>query len=87
MTTREQHIEWCRARALAELDAGGPDAIADAITSMTSDLRKHPTTAADAAHGLTGAMPIGVEMAHLEMYSGVGMRTDSEVRRWIQDYR
>ncbi len=87
MTTREQHIEWCRARALAELDAGGPHAPADAITSMTSDLRKHKSTAADAAHGLTGSIPIGVELAHLELYAGVGMRTDAEVRRWILDYR
>ncbi|MGN2634648.1 hypothetical protein ACTD5D_00325 [Nocardia takedensis] len=85
--TREQHIEWCRARALAELDAGGPNAIAAAVDSMTSDLRKHQSTAADAAHGITGAMPVGVELAHLELISGTGMRTADDVREWIQNYR
>jgi TolA-binding protein len=39
--TREEHLEWCKQRALEYLDQGK---IVDAITSMMSDLAKHPET-------------------------------------------
>jgi hypothetical protein len=41
MKTREEHLEWCKTRArdyLAKRD------ITNAVTSMLSDLRKHPET-------------------------------------------
>ena len=39
--TREQHMEWCKGRALEYLDKGD---VANAIASMLSDLAKHPET-------------------------------------------
>src|SRR5262249_1375543 len=40
--TREEHLQWCKDRALEYLDEGN---LASAIASMTSDLTKHPETA------------------------------------------
>lgn len=37
--TRDEHLEWCKKRALAYLDAGY---LTQAVTSMLSDLSKHP---------------------------------------------
>lgn len=39
--TREEHIKWCKERAIFELDHSGP---IEAITSMMSDLGKHHET-------------------------------------------
>lgn len=38
---RKKHLEWCEKRALEYLDAGD---MANAVTSMMSDLDKHPDT-------------------------------------------
>jgi len=38
--TREEHLKWCKERALAYL----PHDPREAITSMMSDIRKHPET-------------------------------------------
>ena len=88
---RAAHIAWCKTRALAELDAGGEFAVADALTSMTSDLRKHASTAGDLDHGMTGVAPVGVEIAFLEALNGIsGMGTAQApevVREWIESYR
>lgn len=40
--TRTEHLAWCKRRALEYLDLGEPQT---AITSMMSDLKKHPGTA------------------------------------------
>lgn len=39
--TREEHLQWCKQRALEYLDQGN---VVDAIASMTSDLSKHEET-------------------------------------------
>lgn len=39
--TRAEHMAWAKQRALAALDAEGPQA---ALQSMLSDLGKHPDT-------------------------------------------
>lgn len=39
--TRAKHLAWCKRRAHEYLDRGD---IANAVTSMMSDLRKHPET-------------------------------------------
>lgn len=39
--TRDEHMEWCKSRALAYVDRGE---LTDAYTSMSSDLGKHPET-------------------------------------------
>jgi len=42
MTTRAEHLEWCKQRAREYCDRG--DAM-NALTSMFSDLEQHPETA------------------------------------------
>lgn len=39
--TREEHIEWCRKRALEYVDMGD---LNGAMASIQSDLTKHPET-------------------------------------------
>ena len=39
--TRDEHLAWCKARALEYLDAGD---LVNAVASMASDLTKHPET-------------------------------------------
>jgi hypothetical protein len=39
MITRDEHIAWCKKRALEYLDAGD---LKQAFTSMLSDVNKHP---------------------------------------------
>jgi len=38
---RAEHIQWCKKRALEYIEAGD---VTNAITSMMSDLSKHPET-------------------------------------------
>lgn len=38
---RQEHLEWCKKRALEYIDMGD---ISQAYASMVSDLRKHPET-------------------------------------------
>lgn len=40
-STRSEYVRWCKQRALEYLDAGQHE---DAVTSMLSDLGKHPET-------------------------------------------
>lgn len=40
--TRAEHVQWCKQRALAYIDAGD---VRNGVTSMLSDLGKHPETA------------------------------------------
>ena len=42
MTTRKEHLDWCKKRALKYVDSGDLD---QALSSMISDLGKHPETA------------------------------------------
>lgn len=41
METREEHMKFCKKRALEYLDAGN---LVEAVASMVSDLSKHPET-------------------------------------------
>lgn len=72
MTTRTEHMAWCKRRALEELDAGR---VTEGITSMISDLTKHPET-------LTHP---GIQMAAVMMLGGM-MTTDAEVRQFIEGF-
>lgn len=42
MTTRREHMEWCKERALAYCDKGE---LQMAFSSMSADLQKHTETA------------------------------------------
>lgn len=69
--TREEHLQWAKDRALEYLDAGD---LANAVSSMGSDLEKHAETKPNA--GLV------VYALHLVM------RHDKDgVRRWITGFR
>ena len=71
MRTREEHLEWCKQRAREYLDAGD---LHNAVTSMGSDLDRHPE--------------LGIN-AYLLMAGGLAAQQgDREaVRRWIEGFR
>jgi len=54
--TREEHIAWCKKRALEYVDEGD---LTNAFASMASDLRKHPDTESHSAIQLGMGMLMG----------------------------
>ncbi len=69
---REEHLEWCKKRALEYVDA---DDCPQAYASMASDLRKHPETERHAAIGL------GMQM----MMAGL-LDKPSDMRKFIEGF-
>jgi len=68
---RDEHIQWCKDRALEYLNKGD---LANAVTSMGSDMDKHPETRANASLIAVGLM--------------YAMEGDADgVRRFIEGYR
>ncbi len=71
--SRREHMAWCKERALAELefDSSNP---ANAVSSMVSDLAKHPETDTEIYRmlGLSGMMEI--------------QRGTEAVRHWIEGF-
>lgn len=41
--TRQEHLEWCKKRAIEYIDAGN---VSEALSSFASDVTKHPETEA-----------------------------------------
>jgi hypothetical protein len=72
MQTRQEHLDWCKKRALEYCDRG--DAM-NALTSMFSDLGKHPET--DGHKGID----IGMGMLMIGALS-----TPHEARRFIEGF-
>lgn len=74
--TGAEHLEWCKKRALEYLDAGE---LADAFTSMLSDMDKHPETKLrDTA---TSSVLVQLGMLYVEQGD------PCELRRWIEGFR
>lgn len=74
--TREEHIKWCKERALHELEFYGPiDGPRHACISIMSDLGKHPETVNHAGIKLTSMLMLG---GHLQ--------TKEEVIRHIEGF-
>lgn len=72
MMTRAEHLAWCKERALEYIDRGQ---VTEGLTSMMSDMSKHPETASPALDQMTvGLMLIGA------------LRTVAEARRHIEGY-
>lgn len=71
MTTRDEHMEFCKRRALEYVDIGE---LAQAVQSMGSDLAAHPQTMQ-----ATSILWIG----HLEAETG----DPEKVRRWIKGFK
>jgi hypothetical protein len=69
---REQHLEWCKKRALAYVDQGY---LQEALSLMISDLRKHPKTADHP----------GIALAVGRMAFG-DLTTKEQVREFIQGF-
>ena len=71
MTTRAEHLAWCKERAMEYVAAGDNR---QAFNSMCSDVMKHPETAIHKTTNLTGvALLIG---GHLD--------TREQMTKWIQ---
>jgi hypothetical protein len=71
-TTRDEHLAWCKQRALVYVDAGD---LSQAFTSMGSDLDKHPAT--------TGHS--GIKLGVLLLVSG-RLNTPREMRDFINGF-
>lgn len=73
MTTRTEHLAWCKQRAMEYVKTGD---YASAVTSMLSDLSKHPETEA-AADGI---------LAQLGMFELMKGPTASSITRYIEGF-
>jgi hypothetical protein len=71
--TRDEHLAWCKRRALEHVDA---DDLSHAVATMASDLKTHPDTDNPVLNGL---LAIGM------MYVRDG--DEAAVRRWIERFR
>jgi hypothetical protein len=69
--TRDEHLAWCKTRALEYLDRGE---LADAVASMGSDLSKHFET-----KHLDPLIMVGM-LAVID-------HDEAGVRRWIEGFR
>ena len=72
MLTREQHLEWCKARALEYCERGDT---MQALTSMFSDLDKHPET----------TNHIGTRLGVNMMMIGA-LNSQADARRFIEGF-
>lgn len=70
MRTRAEHLAWCKERALEYVEAGDLD---QAVTSMGSDLDKHPELKCNPYLLMAGALD--------------AQKGDARaVRRWIEGF-
>jgi Tfp pilus assembly protein PilF len=72
MRSREEHLQWCKQRALNYLDQGDID---NAVAAMTSDLSKHPEME-----------PLNWALISLGMIY-VAQQDRDGARRWIEGWR
>lgn len=72
MQPRSQYLEWCKKRALACVDQGH---LQQALSSMISDLRRHPKTADHP----------GIPLAMGRMALG-DLATSGQVREFIEGF-
>lgn len=71
--TREEHLEWCRARALEYVAMND---LPNAVNSMLSDLTKHPETIRHPA----------IRVATTLIMNG-SMETKAQVETWINNVK
>ena len=72
MQTRAEHLAWCKKRALEYVDRGD---VMNGLTSMFSDLDKHPETKSHKSS----------EIGMMLMMTG-GLSTPEEARRFIEGF-
>ena len=73
MKTREEHLKWCKQRAMEYVKAGDYQ---QAMASMLSDLRKHPENES-AANGICAQLGI------MELMNGP---TRESITRYIEGF-
>lgn len=73
MSTRAEHLEWCKRRALEYARHGN---YPEAVTSMLSDLGKHPETKAS-SDGI---------LAQLGMMELMRGPTEQSITRYIEGF-
>jgi len=69
--TREEHLQWCKDRALQYVQ---DRKLSEAVASMMSDLNKHPETAI--------SNPFLTQLGMMEVMNG----NTAGVRRWIEGF-
>jgi hypothetical protein len=72
MQTRAEHMAWCKKRALEYCERGDT---MNALTSMFSDLDKHPETKDHAG------VAIGLQLMMID-----GLNSQADVRRFINGF-
>ena len=70
--TREEHLAWCKKRALEYLDKGD---VENAIASMMSDMQKHDETKLSSG-SILSAMGLTIAMT----------RNPQDARRYIEGF-
>lgn len=70
--TRQEHLEWCKKRALEYCDAGDWE---QAFASMGSDLRKHPETENHS----------GIQLGMMMLMAG-HLSTPEKMRKFIEGF-
>lgn len=73
MTTRQEHLAWCKKRAMEYVNSGDYNS---AVTSMLSDLGKHEETSSSAS-GILAQMGI------MELMRGP---THGSITRYIEGF-
>jgi hypothetical protein len=71
-TTRDEHVAWCKKRALEYVDRGD---LTQAMASMVSDLNKHPDTQGHS----------GCDLGMMMMFTG-HLKTTQEMRKFIEGF-
>lgn len=74
MKSREDHLNWCKDRALEYVEAGNN---VEAVASMTSDMNKHSETR-DSSGSLA--------MLGIQLLSIGAMATKEQGRNWINGF-
>ena len=72
METRQEHLAWCKKRALEYCDQGD---VNNAWASMASDLDKHPETAGHSA----------IQIGMMLLMNG-NLSTPDEMRKFIEGF-
>lgn len=70
--SRQEHMDWCKGRALEYVEAGD---VQGAFTSMTSDLSKHPDTAGH----------VGIQLGTMQLMGGM-LHTPAQMRKFIEGF-
>lgn len=75
--TRDEHLQWCKQRALEYLEPGPYFSIDDAMASITSDLGKHGET----QHHVQMTIPL-----MLQLRADGKLSTPAEMRKFIEGF-